>query len=52
MERIRITGKIKKEGIQEDCDPHWASQVALVVKKPPANAVDIIDAGWIPGKLP
>ena len=38
MERIRITGKIKKEGIQEDCDPHWASQVALVVKNPPANA--------------
>ena len=27
----------------------WASQVALVVKNPPANAEDVIDAGSIPG---
>ena len=27
----------------------WASQVALVVKKPPANGGDIRDKGWIPG---
>ena len=27
----------------------WASQVVLVVKKPPANAGDIRDAGLIPG---
>ena len=28
---------------------YWASQVALVVKNPPANAGDIRDAGLIPG---
>ena len=27
----------------------WASQVVLVVKKPPANAGDIRDTGSIPG---
>ena len=27
----------------------WASQVALVVKNPPANAGDIRDSGSIPG---
>ena len=27
----------------------WASQVALVVKNPPANAGDLRDAGSIPG---
>ena len=27
----------------------WSSQMALVVKKPPANAGDIRDAGLIPG---
>ena len=27
----------------------WASQMALVVKNPPANAGDVRDAGWIPG---
>ena len=27
----------------------WASQVALVIKNPPANAGDIIDVGSIPG---
>ena len=26
----------------------WASQVALVIKNPPANAGDIRYAGWIP----
>ena len=30
-------------------DENWASQVALVAKKPPANAGDIRDAGSIPG---
>ena len=28
---------------------YWVSQVALVVKNPPANAGDIRDAGPIPG---
>jgi len=28
---------------------YWASQVALVVKNPPANARDIKDVGSIPG---
>ena len=28
---------------------HWASQVVLMVKKLPANAEDIRDAGSIPG---
>ena len=27
----------------------WASQVALVVKNPPANAGDVRDVGLIPG---
>ena len=27
----------------------WASQVALVVKNPPANAGDVRDSGLIPG---
>ena len=27
----------------------WASQVALLVKNPPANAGDVRDAGLIPG---
>ena len=27
----------------------WASQMVLVVKKPPANAGDVRDAGSIPG---
>ena len=27
----------------------WASQVALVVKNPPANAENIKDVGWIAG---
>ena len=31
-------------------DENWASQVALVAKKPPANAGDIRDAGLIPGQ--
>ena len=29
--------------------PYWASQGALVVENPPANAADVIDAGSIPG---
>ena len=28
---------------------HWASQVAIVVKNPPANAGDARDSGLIPG---
>ena len=28
---------------------YWASQVALVVNNPPANAGDIKDTGWVPG---
>ena len=28
---------------------YWASQVAMVVKNPPANAGDARDAGLIPG---
>ena len=31
------------------CYPQRASQMALVVKNPPANAGDIRDAGSIPG---
>ena len=27
----------------------WASQVALVIKSPPANARDVRDSGWSPG---
>ena len=27
----------------------WASQLAIVVKKPPANARDVRDSGSIPG---
>ena len=34
--------------VQWSC-PRWASQVALVVKNPPAKAGDIRDAGLIPG---
>ena len=30
-------------------DPHWASQLALEVKNPPANAGDKGDVGSIPG---
>ena len=29
-------------------DPHWASQVMIVVKNLPANAGDLRDAGSIP----
>ena len=29
--------------------PYWASQLALVVKNPPANAGDLRDEGSIPG---
>ena len=28
---------------------HWASQAALMVKNPPANAGDLRDSGLIPG---
>ena len=31
------------------CDLFWASQVALMVKNPPANAGDTRDVGSIPG---
>ena len=31
------------------CEHEWASQVALAVKNPPANAGDIRDVGSIPG---
>jgi len=31
------------------CTSSWATQVALVVKNPPANAGDIRDMGFIPG---
>ena len=35
--------------IKDDLPLEWASQVALVVKNPPANTGDIRDAGLIPG---
>ena len=35
--------------IFEVSTPSRASQVAVVVKNPPANAGDIRDTGWIPG---
>ena len=38
-------------GIHENLftSPQWASQLALVVKNPPANAGDIRNVGSIPG---
>ena len=36
-------------GLAEGSDDGWASQVALVVKNPPANSGDTGDAGLIPG---
>ena len=35
--------------INKDSSRFWASQVALVVKNPPASAGDIRDVGLIPG---
>ena len=35
--------------INKDSSGFWASQVALVVKNPPASAGDIRDVGLIPG---
>ena len=37
-----------------ELDPTWASQVVLMVKKPPANAGDVRDVGLIPrlGRFP
>ena len=35
--------------VELHCWIHWASQVVLVVKNPPANAGDIRDVGLIPG---
>ena len=35
--------------IKDDLPLEWASQVALVVKNPPANAGGIRDTGLIPG---
>ena len=37
------------EGFSRYRTQFWASQVALVVKNPPANAWDIRDMGSIPG---
>ena len=39
----------KSLGLAEGSDDGWASQVALVVKNPPANSGDTGDAGLIPG---
>ena len=36
-------------GILFKVQENWASQVALVVKNPPANAGDVRDLGSIPG---
>ena len=36
----------KRSGISNGCDHEWASQVALVVKNPAANAGDIRDVGF------
>ena len=33
---------------REHSENHWASQVALVVKNPPANAGDVRDSGSTP----
>ena len=47
---VGLEGGLKREGIicilMADS---WASQVALVVKNPPANVGDIRDVGFIPG---
>ena len=39
----------QKLRIAEGSDDGWASQVALVVKNPPADSGDTGDAGLIPG---
>ena len=47
---VGLEGGLKREGIL--CilmADSWASQVALVVKNPPANVGDIRDVGFIPG---
>ena len=45
--RLNVCTTTAKETPFIDCS--WASQVALVVKSPPANARDIRDVGSIPG---
>ena len=35
--------------LDQQQNEYRASQVALVVKKPPANAGDVRDVSWIPG---
>ena len=37
------------EGLEQGCGIYRASQEALVVKNPPANAGDIRDTGLVPG---
>ena len=47
MAELRSCGRDSKAEII-DCLPKEASQVALVVKKPPADAGDVRDVGLIP----
>ena len=45
-----VRGKIAFSRIYTQCQVHffiWASQVALIVKNPPANAGDLRDTGLI-----
>ena len=58
-ENLKYTEKCKELCLEHPYGPlptinsllylFWASQVALVVKNPPANAGDIRDPGSIPG---
>ena len=43
------SGRPAGEGIGYPLQYSWASQVALVVKNPPANAGNVRDSGSIPG---
>ena len=41
--------QVEEPGFRSKSLGLWASQVALVVKNPPANGGDVRDAGSIPG---
>ena len=51
MNRKHLWRKKEKrmKGSWQDLSCSWASQVAVVVKNPPANAGDTRDTGLIPG---
>ena len=49
LESVSIFASLTFVGFAYCYTRNWISQVALVVKKPPANAGDAIDVGLIPG---